>query len=525
MAVPHRPPCDAALMRAGRCLAPAGRAEQPWVLAATILGSSMIFVDGTIVNVALPVVQRQFGATLAGAQWVVEAYALCLASFLLVGGAMGDRYGRRRVFAIGGVVFAIASAACGAASSLGQLVVARAAQGIGGALLAPSSLALISGSFAAGDRGRAIGTWSGSTAVLAGAGPVLGGWLIQHASWRWAFWVNLPIALLTLSILFARVSESRDPDAPEALDWPGAALATLGLGMIVYGLLESGSGIAGPRTRVLMVSAGVAALGAFVAIERRARAPMMPVSLFRSRRFTGANALTVLLYAALGGALFFLPFDLIQVQHRSPTAAGAALLPFILVMSALSRWSGGLVTRYGPRLPLVVGPALAALGFLLLALTSAGRSYWVDVLPGIATVGLGMAVSVAPLTTTVMSAAPSSAAGAASGINNAASRVAGLLAIAVLGLVLLAGFRRDLDRRLAAIPLPATVRRDVESQSAKLAELPLPRGATEETRRALREAVAQAFVAGYREVMLIAAALALSGALVSWRWIGAGRGP
>ncbi len=525
MAVPLRPPCDAALVRAGACAAPAPESARRWVLATTILGSSMIFLDGTIVNVALPVLQRQFDATLAAVQWVVEAYALCLAAFMLVGGALGDRIGRRRAFALGGVIFAVASALCGAAQDLGQLVAARIAQGVGGALLAPNSLAIISSSFADESRGRAIGTWSGSTAILAGLGPVAGGWLIDHASWRFAFWLNLPLALITLAILFARVPESRDAEARGAVDWGGASLATLGLGGIVYGLLEWGSDSASRRAQGLAIAGGVALLAAFLAVERRGRSPMMPLQLFGSRRFGGANLLTLLLYAALGGALFFLPFELIQVDHESPTAAGAALAPFIIIMSALSRWSGGLVARHGPRAPLVVGPLVAAAGFLLLASAAPGRSYWLGVFPGVATLGLGMAVSVAPLTTTVMSAVPQRLAGTASGVNNTAARVAGLLAIAILGLVLLSAFRRALDHRIAAIPLDASVRLALDRGSAKLAALPLPPGPSAETRAAVERAIGDAFVAGYRFVMVIAAGLALAGAVVSWRMIGGEEGP
>jgi EmrB/QacA subfamily drug resistance transporter len=520
MAVPHRQPCDAALVLAGPCVAPAAKAARPWILAATILGSSMIFIDGTIVNVALPILQNDFNASLAGVQWVVESYGLCLASFMLVGGALGDRYGRRRMFALGGVIFAAASALCGASQSLNQLIVARAVQGVGGALLAPNSLAIISSSFADDERGPAIGTWSGSTAILAAVGPVAGGWLIDHASWHWAFWINVPLAVITLFILFVHVSESRDPEAHGPVDWPGASLVTIGLAAIVWGLLGSGSPSADLAARAVAIAAGVVALVAFVAVERRRPSPMIPLELFRSRTFGGTNLLTVLLYSALGGALFFLPFKLIQVDHRSPTAAGAALLPFIIILFALSRWSGGLVTRYGARLPLIVGPTVAAFGFLLLALGAPRGDYGLGVFPGIAVLGLGMAVSVAPLTTAVMGAVPGRFAGTASGINNTASRVASVLAIAVLGVVLLVTFQRDLERRASSIPIPTPARQELQRERVKLAAMTIPREIQGEPRVALQRAIVGAFLTGYRIVLLIAAALALSSAFVSWRLIG-----
>ncbi len=479
----------------------------------------MIFIDGTVVNVALPVLQRQFHAPLGAVQWVVESYALCLAACMLVGGTLADRFGRRRMFAAGVVVFAAASAACGAAPALGPLIAARAAQGIGGALLAPGSLAIISSTFEGDARGRAIGTWSGATAILAGVGPVAGGWLVDHASWRWAFWLNLPLAAVTLLVLLTCVPESRDPDAAGPLDVAGAALATVGLAGVVHALLQSGSDAGAGRDRWIAMALGLAALAAFVVRESRARSPMLPLALFRSRTFAGANLLTLLLYAALGGALFFLPFKLIQVDGASPTAAGAALLPFIAIMFGLSRWAGGLVGRYGARLPLVVGPSIAAAGFLLFAAGPGVRNLWLGVLPAVALLGLGMTVAVAPLTTTVMSAVPDRFAGIASGISNTASRVASVLAIAVLGVVLLAAFGRALERELAAVPLPPAARAAIAAQRSRLADIELPASVPDEARARVRRAVGGAFAAGFRLVMLLAAAMAIGAALAAWRMI------
>ncbi len=499
-------PCDDGVMQSAPSYQSCSRWAKPWVLTATILGSSMAMIDGTVVNVALPAIQSSLNANSAQLQWVVEAYALFLAALILVGGSLGDRYGQRRIFAIGVVLFALASVGCGVAATIQQLIMARAVQGIGGALLVPGSLAIISASFDQFERGRAIGTWSGFTSITSAIGPLLGGWLIESASWRWIFFLNLPIAVVVVIILFRWVSESRSAQTPP-LDWIGALLATIGLGATIYGLIEASHlGLAHP-TVIMALILGIAGLIAFVGVEARSRYPMMPLSLFQSRTFGGANLLTLLLYAALSGALFFLPFNLIQVQGYSATAAGAAFLPFILLMFVLSRWSGGLISHYGAKRPLVIGPLIAALGFALFALPGIGGSYWTTFFPAIVVLGLGMAISVAPLTTVVMGAVSSQQAGLASGINNAVARTAGLFAIAILSLVIAATFNLHLDRQLVALNIPVDVQQLLSEERIKLAgaEVPAETGALQPV---LEQAIDQSFLSGFRLVMLIAAGLA-----------------
>jgi EmrB/QacA subfamily drug resistance transporter len=495
-------PCEEGVMRGGAA-APQKTRAGVWVLAATILGSSMVFIDGTVVNVALPALQRALNATVTDVQWVVEAYALFLAALLLVGGSLGDLYGRRRVFVAGVVLFAAASAGCGFAPGIRMLIVARGLQGVGGALLVPGSLALISSSFCAEERGRAIGTWSGFTAMTAALGPVLGGWLIENFSWRWVFFINLPLAVLVVAISLARVPESRDEEMLQRLDGWGAALATVGLCGITFGLIEAGRG--GKQALVAGV-VGVVAMGFFFLVESRSNAPMLPLDLFRSRSFSGANLMTLFLYGALGAVLFFLPLDLIEVQHYTGTEAGAALIPWILLMFSLSRWSGGLIVRYGAKLPLMVGPLIAAVGFGLFTRVGVGGSYWSTVFPAVIVLGLGMAVSVAPLTTTVMSSIDQSRAGVASGINNAVSRVASLLAIAVLGLVFATAFNRRLELGLDALGLQDAKRHAVEAQRGKLA------AATSDDARVQR-LIRDSFVGAYRVVLWIAVGLSVASAL------------
>ncbi|HJW10670.1 MAG TPA: MFS transporter [Albitalea sp.] len=510
-----KPPCDDAVIRRGAPAVPCGAAAKQWVLVAAIVGSSMAFIDGTVVNVALPAIQRDLHASVYEAQWVVESYALLLAALLLVGGSLGDRFGRRRVFAIGVALFGAASVACALSRDVQQLIAARAIQGVGGALLVPGSLALISASFPENERGRAIGTWSGFSGITAALGPVAGGYLVDRYSWTWAFLINIPLAIAVLAIAWTRVPESRNANAAPTLDWPGALLATVGLGGVVFAFIEAPARHWDSPAVLAAMGLGIAALIGFVIVEWRSAAPMLPLSLFRVRNFTGANLLTLLLYAALGGGLFFMPLNLIQVQGYSATAAGAALLPFILIMFVLSRWAGRLVDRAGPRRPLIVGPLIAALGFAALALPAIGGSYWLTFFPAIVVLGFGMTVTVAPLTTTVMNAVALEASGTASGVNNAVSRMAGLLAIAVFGALMAWAFDATLQQSLQAANVPPDLAAWVQGQRGRLAAIELPAGIAPGIAAAAQQAVGEAFVAGFRWVMAVSAGLAVVGAALA----------
>src|SRR5258708_737956 len=513
-----KPPCDEAVVRSVNagvpCTAQAGR----WILAATVLGSSMAFIDSTVVNVALPALQTSLHATVVGVQWVVESYGLLLGALILVGGSVGDLFGRRLMFLIGVGVFAAASVACGFASNIQELVIALSVQGVGAAFLVPGSLSIISACFNEQTRGKAIGTWSGFTAITTAIGPVLGGWLIEHASWRWAFFINIPLAAAVITISLRHIPESRNATAGH-LDWLGAMLATAGLGGLVYGFIESESLGWGHASVFGSLAAGVACLIVFVFVEARGRSPMVPLALFQVRIFSGANLLTLSLYAALGIFFFVFPLNLIQVQGYSPTATGAAAFPFILLMFFLSRWSGGLVARYGPRAPLIAGPLIAAAGFVLFAVPSVGASYWISFFPAFVVLGLGMAISVAPLTTVVMNSVGQDRVGAASGINNAVARVAGVLAIAILGIVMVRIFSSSLNHSLTANILPPGILEYIHANEIKLAGLDLPSGLTADATATIRAAIAHAFVVGFRTVMLICAGLSLTSALAAWLMI------
>ncbi|WP_327117121.1 MFS transporter [Streptomyces sp. NBC_01341] len=413
-----------------RVASPVGR----WVVLTTVLGSSMALLDSTVVNVALPHIGEDLGADLAGLQWTVNAYTLTLAGLILLGGALGDRFGRRRVFVIGVIWFALASLLCGIAPNAAMLILARALQGVGGALLTPGSLAIIQASFHPDDRARAVGLWSGLGGVGAAVGPFLGGWLVDGPGWRWIFLINLPIAAVCVPVAMRHVPESRDPRAHGRFDVLGAALAALALALITYALIEiPGRGASAPVIGAAV--GGVVLAAAFVRVERHLADPMVPPSIFASRQFTSVNIVTVCVYAALGGFFFLSAIQLQVVAGYSALGAGAALLPTTVLMLLFSASSGEIGRRIGPRIPLTVGSLLAAAGMLLMLRVGPGASYPLDVLPAVLVLGVGLVSLVAPLTASVLAAVDTGRAGLASGVNNAAARAAGLLAVAALPLL------------------------------------------------------------------------------------------
>lgn len=495
---------------------PIGKLTDIWILVATIIGASLIFIDGTVVTVALPEIQSALTATVSQMQWVIEIYALFLASLILIGGSLGDRFGRRRVYTIGIVIFALASLLCGLASNITQLLIARALQGIGGALLVPGSLAIISASFDGAQRGRAIGTWSAAAAVMTAMGPLAGGWIVSAIDWRWIFYLNVPLAAVTLAILFLHVPESYGNSNKSRLDWSGALLAALGMGGIVFGLTES-TNLGYIHPLVLGTTAsGLIALAAFIYVQQSSDAPMLPLALFRSNTFSGANLITLLLYAALYGTIFLMPFNLIQVRDYTPIAAGAAFLPAILVVALVSRWAGDFVDRFGAKLPLIVGPLIVAVGYALFGLFGVNKgSYWSTILPAMLVMGFGMGINSPPLTTVVMSSIRTPYLGVASGINNAVSHTAGLLSVALLGIVLVTSFSHHLGEHLTSIDLPETVEQYIWNERGKLAALEIPTDMSEEYIAPLEAAIDDSFLAGFRLVMWIAAGMAMSSSLVS----------
>ena len=518
-------PCDEGVIRAREAVSVCSPSAGKWVLAATILGSGMAFIDGTAVTVALPTIQESLAATAVDAQWVVEAYALFMAALILVGGSLGDRLGRRRAFAAGVVVFAGASVWCGLAPSPEQLILSRALQGVGGAFLVPNSLAIIGASFEEGRRGRAIGTWAGFTGASMVLGPILGGYLAENLSWRGAFFINVPLAVAALVFAYHGVPESRDPRA-RRLDLPGAALAAVGLGGVVLGLLESSKrGLDDPLV-VGSLALGIGALAAFVVVEGRTREPMVPLGLFRSRDFAGANAFTLLFYLALAGTLFFLPFNLIWVQGYSATAAGAAIAPAVLLVSLLSRSAGSLVDRYGARLLLLVGPVTAGVGFALFAVPGVDAgSYWTSFFPAAVVLGVGLAAQAPAVTTVALASVDARRAGLASAINNAFSQTAALLAVAVLGVIMFSVFSGSLDARVADLDLPPEAVEQLEAAKVNLGAAEAPEGLEATSAAAVERAIDEAFVSGYRVVMLVAAATALASALSTALLIGGKREP
>ncbi len=491
--------------------------DEIWVLVATILASSMAFIDSSALNVALPALQADLGATGIELLWIINVYALLLASLILVGGALGDHYGRKRIFTIGLITFMGASVACGLAPSPTVLIIGRAVKGVGGALMVPGSLAIISALFPAARRGTAIGTWSTFSTLTTLMGPVLGGWLAEQGLWRMVFFINIPLGLIALYAL-TRFPESRAAGERKPLDYFGALLATLGLGGLSFGLIQGGEwGLNDPRIIAALVI-GVLSLIGFVVQQARGANPMMPLKLFRNRTFAGANLLTLFLYSGLYGSLFFLPLNLIQVQGYSADIAGLVNLPVTLLLALLSRLSGQMVDRVGARPLLILGPTIAGVGFVLLALpglTNGQADYWTTYFPGLVAFGIGLGITVAPLTTAVMTSAPQAQSGTASGVNNAISRSAGAIAVALFGLIAVSIFTSTISTRVDAIALSGDVRAEVIDQGRALAGAQVPASVSADQAASVNAIYDLAFVDTFRVIMGIAAAMAFLSALMA----------
>jgi len=475
----------------------------------------MAFLDSTILNVALPAVQADLGASVREVQWTYGAYALVLSALLLVGGTLGDRFGRRRAFVLGAAIFATASAWCALAPGPAQLIAARAVQGVGGALLVPASLAIVGASFEGRLKAKAIGTWGALSAIAMAVGPVLGGWLVEEVSWRAAFLINPVLAAVAIPIALWHVPESRDPEAHN-LDLGGAVLATTGLAGLVYGLIESSVwGLGAPRVLAALVLGSIA-LAAFVSVERHAKDPMVPPSLFRSRNFDGANLVTLLFYMALTGSLYFLPFLMMQVHGYSAFVAGSVFLPFVAMAFLIGRLSEGISARFGTKIPLVVASLALLAGLLLFAVPGVEHgSYWTSFFPAMVVQGVGMALAITPLTTVALGSVDREHSGLASGVNNAVARVAGLLAVALLGVFVYGVFSMSLDARLDSMELSGDVRREMEAAKTHLGAAEAPKGVEAGTEAHIERAIDESFVAGFRAVMLVSAGLALASALVA----------
>ncbi|HXB95890.1 MAG TPA: MFS transporter [Puia sp.] len=493
-----------------------------WVMASTILASAMAFIDSTALNVVLPALQKNLHATGADLFWILNAYLLMLASLILVGGSLGDRLGRKKIFMAGIFIFICGSAACGIAPTTGWLILFRVVQGVGGALMIPGSLSLLSSSIDETEKGKAIGTWSAVTTMVTMGGPILGGALADAGLWRYIFFINVPIGIAALLILRSKVEESRDMTSVPGPDLAGAATIALGLAALTFGFLRMPD--LGFRHWSVpgSLSAGVVLLLAFTGIERRSKHPMMPLSLFANPVFTGVNCLTFFLYAGLSAGMLFLSLNLVQTQGYSQLESGMTFLPFTLLMISLARHAGTLSDRHGPRLFLTLGPAAAGAGLLLLSFVGQTRGpadFWTSFLPGILVLGLGMAFTVAPLTTTVMRSVSNLHSGVASGINNAMTRISNVFANAIFGALAVLLFTGILQQRLDGMMLPAGVKQAAIAQAADLGNAHVPDSVPEAQRPAIAAAYRAGFISVYRKMMRLAAGVAFAGAFTGWVFI------
>jgi EmrB/QacA subfamily drug resistance transporter len=508
-------PCDAGVISCTRGAAPCHPSSQPWVIAAASLGSGMAFLDSTVMNVALPAVQMNLDLSAREVQWVFGAFAVVLAALLLLGGTLGDHYGRRRIFVLGASIFALASVWCALAPGAGQLIAARAVQGAGGALLVPASLAIVGASFEGRARAKAIGLWGALSGLAMAVGPVLGGWLVEDVSWRAAFLISPAMALVAIPITLRHVPESRDPEA-RRLDLIGAALATIGLGGLVYGLIESAASGFGAPVALAALLVGAFALWTFVFVERREDDPMVPPALFRSKNFDGANLVTLLFYMSLTGSLYFVPFLMMQVHGYSAFVTGSVFLPFVAMALLLGRLSGYILAHFGTKVPLVAASLAVALGFVLFAVPGVEQgSYWTSFFPAMVVQGFGMALAITPLTAVALASVEGEHSGLASGVNNAAARVAAPLAVAVLGIFIYGAFSANLDERLDGMNLRGEVRSEIEAEQDDLGAAEAPEGVEAATAAHIERAIDKSFVAGFRTVMVVCVGIALASALAA----------
>lgn len=490
---------------------------EKWTLISTILASSMVFIDFSALNVALPAIQKDLNISGKSLLWIINAYSLFLSSLLLVGGSLGDLYGRKKIFVIGIIIFSISSFLCGISQGKELLITARAFQGVGGALMVPGSLAIISAIFPSERRGKAFGTWSTFSALTTIIGPVLGGWLAGLGLWRVIFFINIPLAVFTIAGLIIKVPENKDESAKK-LDITGAVLATLGLSGITYGFLEASEKGFGNIIILISLILGFTSLAAFIFFEKRSTHPMMPLGLFKSKTFSGVNAMTLFIYSALSASLFFLPLNLIQVQGYPEEIAGFTLLPFVILISGLSRYSGIFADKFGARKPLIIGPLFAGLGLLLLTfpgLTDGPKDYWTTFFPGIIIMGIGMGIVVAPLTATVMASVSEHNAGIASGVNNTMARTAGLLAIAVLGALIIITFKSTLKMNVSELNIADDKKTELINDAGKLAETQPPKNLTKEETEQVTKVIKNSFIESFDFIIYISVALSWLGSLIA----------
>ncbi len=495
----------------------------PWqgnlVLAATIIAAGMVYLDGTVVTVALPQIQKELHASVSGLQWLIDIYILFLSVPILVAGSLSDRFGRKKLFNIGLVGFTLASLVCGAAVDLVQLNVARVFQGISGAIMLPGSLAILNASFPPEIRGRTVGTWSAFTPLTTAIGPLLGGWLVDNISWRAAFYINLPLGLLTLFLSLRFIPESKSEKTPESLDWLGAGLTIIGLGGLIFGLIEgSRRGWSDPLVVGSIILSSIC-LVAFGILESKIKHPMIPLSLFKHRLFSGITLMTFVLYFAMSGVFFFLTLNLQQIQKFSATSAGAAFMPIIILLFLLSRWSGYLADTAGPRMPLIAGPIIIAVGFFMYTLPGKAANYWLTFFPATLIFGVGLGITVAPLTTVALGSVPTYLSGLASGVSNAAARVASMLAVAILGALMVLQFSISLEAKTQDLPLSVPERSQLQEEKLNLGGAQAPVSLSPELRTQVERSIGEAFVDAFRLMMGLCGILALVSAVIAFATI------